>query len=98
VITTRDVVALELLEESVAVHVTVVVPTGKLCGLYVIVGAAPESSVAVAGVSTGIAGNVVVANDWSAAGVMTGGVVSVAGAETVIVTVAAVEAAGPSKA
>ena len=76
VIMTCDVVAAELPDKSVAVHVTVVVPKGNDVGEYSIDGCGSTVSTAVAMTRFGYAGNVDVANVWSTGGVMMGGFVS----------------------
>ena len=81
-------VALALLPEaSVAVQVTVVVPSLKDVGVYEIVGDGSTESLAVACVSVGLAGTLVTVNDCEAGGVIEGGVVSTIVTVKVLVTV-----------
>src|SRR5665213_474077 len=75
--TTSDVVALVLPAESVALHVTVVVPVGKVVGEKVIVGCASTESSAVGNADECITAKEDVAmNVWEESAVKIGAVVS----------------------
>ena len=74
-IITLDVVVDSLPALSVAVHVTSVVPKGKLCGVYVIIGF-DQLSVAVASVNIGVVEGPVASNVCSSGAIIIGSVVS----------------------
>ena len=73
---TSDVVVAIFPLASVAVHVTVVVPTENDVGLWLIAGLGSTRSVEVASVSVGVVDVPVAVKVWSAGAVIEGGVVS----------------------
>jgi len=85
---TSDVVVAIFPLASVAVHVTVVVPTENDVGLWLIAGFESTRSVEVALTSVGVVEVPVVVKDWSAGAVTEGGVVSTTATLKVAVVVA----------